>query len=419
MVDGLETHEDLALLEHFEHTSAQILPTLPQKHAPFERALLTMAVQHSPLMHVLLSFATSHAGPPELSPLQERQAFHLRKAREELQMRSQATQQPAPGQGLEMKAREASFSLTLNFCLEGVCNAGIDRESSAAYMDAARYSMTGFAADREREGELALSEFVVDFFMCYGPSAMRDRAAAAAATTTTTTTTTTATTTAMMTMHRPLTVLDPEVIVLPRFIVQRDKEDRTFQGLFEPLMETLSKITQLRQVLRARRAEMPQGTVDYAVVADAVSIDTSLRLWQNPVHRLDSPLHIAAQLYRECAWIYLCRTMNPSSSSSDKLTAAVEEGLGYLRQLPPDAPCQSILLAPVFILSCAAFLRDHRHELRKAFGTLKRYSGLRNIEPAKDAIERLWNIMDAGDEWASWDLEHIIAEGGHDFMTGR
>jgi hypothetical protein len=71
---------------------------------------------------------------------------------------------------------------------------------------------------------------------------------------------------------------------------------------------------------------------------------------------------------------------------------------------------------PLFLLGCAAFERDQRPEILQAFEGLEAYSALGNIKYAKAIVEKVWEMMDAGDE-DSWDWETIIRKQGWDFLV--
>jgi hypothetical protein len=93
----------------------------------------------------------------------------------------------------------------------------------------------------------------------------------------------------------------------------------------------------------------------------------------------------------------------------------VDDGLGYLDQLPQDAGAYSIVLMPLFLLGCSAFVPEQRERLRTGFENLKSYSNLRNIEPAFKVVSRVWEIMDTNTE-DSWDWEAIIRDMNMDFL---
>ena len=153
--------------------------------------------------------------------------------------------------------------------------------------------------------------------------------------------------------------------------------------------------------------------VDYDILSDAQAIDASLRSWVcgQPV---DTPRYTASMLYRLCTWLYLHRTILPSTPNRH-LKEAVDEGLEYLQQMPADASTQSILLMPVFLLGCAAFEESQRPDIIQAFENLQAYSNLGNIRYARKIVEKGWELMDADDD-SSWDWETIIYNMGWEFL---
>jgi len=174
------------------------------------------------------------------------------------------------------------------------------------------------------------------------------------------------------------------------------------------------KIRQLRDRICFRKAQGFKPVVDYEILSDAQAIDVGLRTWVC-VQKLDTPRYVASMLYRQCTWIYLNRTILPSAPN-ENLHAAVEEGLEYLRQLPKDGSTQSILLMPLFLLGCAAFSPSQRPDICTAFDGLQAYSNLGNIKYARIIVEKVWEMIDAGDE-NSWDWETIIQNQGWDFLV--
>jgi len=89
--------------------------------------------------------------------------------------------------------------------------------------------------------------------------------------------------------------------------------------------------------------------------------------------------------------------------------------LKYLDMLPQDAGAYSIMLMPLFLLGCSAFLPNQRERIKKGFDALKEYSSLRNIGPALSVVEKVWEVMDTNME-ESWDWEKIIDEMKMDFL---
>jgi len=185
-------------------------------------------------------------------------------------------------------------------------------------------------------------------------------------------------------------------------------------GVVDGLFVYLSKIRQLRDKIRSRKAENMKPLVDYELLSNAQAIDAGLRTWVC-VQPQNTPRYMASMLYRQCTWLYLHRTILPSSPSPN-LRAAVDEGLIFLKALPTDSSTQSIVLMPLFLLGCAAFEEYQRPAIRDAFAGLQAYSNLGNIKYAKAVVEKVWEMMDAGDE-ESWDWETIQQKQGWDFLV--
>jgi len=76
----------------------------------------------------------------------------------------------------------------------------------------------------------------------------------------------------------------------------------------------------------------------------------------------------------------------------------------------------SILLMPLYLLGLSAFAEEHRPDILKSFEDLQTYSNLGNIKHAKNVVERIWELMDSGDE-GSWDFEKVQREMGLDFLV--
>lgn len=70
---------------------------------------------------------------------------------------------------------------------------------------------------------------------------------------------------------------------------------------------------------------------------------------------------------------------------------------------------------PTFILGCSTFDEENRGDILQAFDKLQAYSTMGNIPYAKKIVEKVWQLMDAGDE-SSWDWETLIKDMGWDFL---
>ena len=74
------------------------------------------------------------------------------------------------------------------------------------------------------------------------------------------------------------------------------------------------------------------------------------------------------------------------------------------------------MLLPLFLLGVAAFEKEQRSEINRAFSGLRACTGLGNIGFAKEVVDKIWELMDAGDD-ESWDWEKIINVKGWDFLA--
>ncbi|KAI9814288.1 MAG: hypothetical protein M1832_005928 [Thelocarpon impressellum] len=379
LIDGVENETDRFFLDHFALRVSNVLTLHNDDKNPFREILLPMAIQHKGLMHALLCLSGSHLRPRNPEAFGERQNYHFDEACRVLRQDKKLDDQ-AHGRSTEM-IDDPTVASTLVLLLNSICK-GETGGQYRPHMDAAKT----LVINQQSRGS-AFGEFLVEFF-CYHDTinglTSLDR--------------------------RPLQLT--EDFQLPQFIVQ--PEAGALLGVLDGLFGYISKITRLRDAIRSRMKNRQEPVLDYQIVSDAVVVDAGIRTWVSAQNE-GSPRFIAAQLYRQCTWIYLYRSIQPSRPSK-KIGDAVDEGLSYMRQLSPDASTQSIMLMPLFLLGCAAFSPDQRPEIRRAFGTLKRYSSLGNIEPAREVVEKVWARMDVGDE-SSWDWETIINEMGYDILV--
>lgn len=187
-------------------------------------------------------------------------------------------------------------------------------------------------------------------------------------------------------------------------------------GVFDGMFGLISRIRCLRDKIREQRTRGLKGH-DAAVFHEAYNIDCSLRGWECSYSK-DNPRYACSLLYRQCTWIYLYRTVQPSEPSI-VFETAVDQGLTYLSQLhlgTDESSMRSVLLMPLFLLGCAAFEPRQRPPISTAFDHLQSWSGLANIKYARSIVEDIWKMMDAGLESETWDWESIIASNGWDFL---
>ncbi|KAI9787624.1 MAG: hypothetical protein M1839_000155 [Geoglossum umbratile] len=378
LVDGVETEVDRKFLDHFVYTVSRILTLFNDDSNPFKEILLPMAIRHRGLMHSLLCLSGSHLASRD-PKYGERQNHHFLAAinhlRTDKKMSGQASGNPAE------LVDDPTVASTLVLCLNSICK-GETAGEYRPHMDAARHLVLNQQSKNQQFGQ-----FLFEFFMYHdvlNSLTSLDR--------------------------RPLLLTGD--IAIPEFITQ--PATGVLLGVLDGLFSYISKITVLRDNIRTRKASRLDPAVDYVTLSDAVEIDSGIRSWVSNQQE-DHFRHTAALLYRQCTWVYLYRTIQPSRPSP-KIARAVDTGLEYLRELPSNSSTQSVLLMPLFMLGCAAFEPGHRPEISRGFDSIKNYSNLGNIEPARQVVERVWELIDAGDE-RSWDWETIMQNMEWDFLV--
>ena len=374
LIDGIETQQDRLLLDHFVYDVSRVLTLINDETNPFQELILPMALQHRGLMHSLLCLSGAHLARKNCDPKYKvAQHYHFGKAvRILLQESTKAGGRPI--------ANDPAIAQMLIFCLRSICLGETDGEYRP-HMDAAQSALDKCQADTP------FGKFLFEFFMYHDVAnsiTSLDR--------------------------RPIRYMDD--YRLPAFILQ--PEAGALLGVLDGLFGYISKITMLRDTVRERKRLRVHPCIDYDMLSTAVAIDSEIRMWVPPQHP-NTNRYIAAQLYRQSTWVYLYRSIQPSQSG-DKIRKAVNEGLEYMRMLPHDSATQSILLMPLFILGCAAFEPCQRPQITERFKSLYEYSGLGNIFAAHEAVEKVWQLMDANDE-NSWDWETILHNMGYDFLV--
>jgi len=161
--------------------------------------------------------------------------------------------------------------------------------------------------------------------------------------------------------------------------------------------------------------------VDYKAFYAAAEIDAGIREW-TPAWPAGDPRDAAGMLYRQMMWIYLWRTINPPQITNwkpdpkNKIKQAVDDGLELLSRFEARDPSQTLILAPAFVIGCAAFEEEQREPIRKAIAVVKSYMEYKNTDTALEVLEEVWRLMDVHDE-QSWDWQTIAHRMGMDFLA--
>jgi hypothetical protein len=205
---------------------------------------------------------------------------------------------------------------------------------------------------------------------------------------------------------------------IPTTIVQ--PESMRLLGVSDGLFFYMSKITNMRNRIRSRMNSGMYSPVDCHSLVQAAEIDAGIRLW-TPSWPVGDSRDLAGALYKQMMWIYLWRTLYPldyskGSKPDARITDAVNNGIKILAQFKPDDPSQTLVLAPAFVIGCAAFEKDQRASIRKAIRVVKDYMHYKNSDTALKVLEEVWRLMDAKSE-ESWDWQSIAHRMGMDFLA--
>ncbi|OJJ85790.1 Zn(II)2Cys6 transcription factor [Aspergillus glaucus CBS 516.65] len=384
LIDGVETEIDRRFLDHFVFGFSRVLTLINDDSNPFKEILLPMATQHRGLMHSLMCLAGSHLSVLDPEPmLKERKYYHFHRAirdlKDNITASSKARASSSEGES-DLLVEDPIIASTIALSLNTICEGETNGEYRP-HMDAARYLLV-----TQRPRNEKFRQFIVEFFQYHDVS------------------------NAITSLDRRPAHLNGD-LRLPDFVPHA--QAGMFLGVFDGLFNYISEVTRLRDRIRQRHQEGYEPAVDYEILSDAVSIDSAIRVWETS-HIPDTANWYLAQLYRQSTWVYLYRTIRPSRPS-DKIAQVVDDGLAYLDQLPQDAGAYSIVLMPLFLLGCSAFVPHQRERIKNGFDTLKAYSNLRNIDQALLVVQRVWGVMDTNiDE--SWDWEKIIKDMNMDFL---
>lgn len=379
LMEGVESDMDRSLLQHFANRASAVLTLHGDKATnPFTKILLPMALEHEGLMHSVLCLSASHMY--SINPSQEyedRQAYHRGKA---LQLLKHDLERQKAGEGGVMVFEDSNVAQILLHLLHSICDGNTSGEYRMHMVAAKQIAMSQKSANPEFQS-------LFDEFFYYHWIASQ------------------------------ITSMDgTDVPMMDDFSLpfKISPETAHLIGVSDGLFGFISKISNLRRRLRSRIDSKLEPTMDYEALLAAHAIDTGLRGWVCP-HSPGSPRYTISMLYRQATWVYLYRTTK-SSHPHLYIKNAVDDGIRYINELPAEGWIQSNVLLPLFLIGCAAFEKEQRIEINRAFAGLIACTGLGNIGFAKEVVGDIWKLMDAGDP-ESWDWERIIHQKGWDFLA--
>ena len=349
---------------------------------PFQQLIIPMACNYKGLMHSLLALSGSHLVRvnPGNHEYQKRKEWHYTQAISDL------AKEVALARERNKEVEDPIVASMILQCLIPISEGSTNGEYRVHLDGARRYI--------KPRADTKFGAFAWEFYKYHDMSS------------------------AVTSLHRPPTYFDDLVDdrSLPSFAVPHTIHpgDGVMVGVLDGLFKFISRITLLRDHVRARKAQGLEPCCDYPVFDQAAEIDSYLLNWQTGQEK-DTARDIAAELYREAVLVYLRRSIR-ASRPDPEISERVDRGIIYLQTLPSNNSTQCILLLPLFILGCAAFEKHQRDKINIAFDHLQDYSRLGNITPARQVVGTVWEMMDAGDE-RSWDWETIMLDMKYDFLV--
>lgn len=395
MIGAIESALDQQLLSFFMTTLSDTLNIYYDHRNPFADLVLPLAIQHTGLMHSLLSLSGSSLIARQKDPSHDlvlRQSHHFDKAivvlRKDIELH-----ESRPGGAVNT---DYIILQTILHCIE-TSSADGSGGDYRCHLQAAHRLINRCQSDDNGLQHFA-QQFLVYQTLANSISALLP----------------------VNELRTPVAIDSPQMTSQSA----TSSSSTDLLGVLDGLISPIFRIRDLKDEIRSLRiANSGAWCADERLFYDAFAIDTSLRAWTCDFD-VDTPAYYAALLYRQVAWIYLYRTMKPSSSSPE-LAQGVKEGLAYMGRLLPrkDEPkvrtwTSGILLPPLYLLGCAAFEQDQRREVLAGFDAIQEYSHMGNVAHARRIVERVWQLMDQGrrqDE--SWDWESVMTKMGLDVLV--
>lgn len=385
IVPGVDDELDWHLFEHFYYVLSNLLSVHPEVHNPFRHQLLPMAQSHRGLMHSLLSLSGTHLlVKKDMSNkdgrIEARSAMHFDKALNLLSSDENMNKRIDGDSGARIPAPTVAQVVVL--CLQTICEGNTTGEYTS-HLTALKNMLDEEIDTTEEEYLRFLSEFLI----------YHDISAA-------------------LTSKRPALITNND-FRLPPFIVDGEGT-KNFLRVCEGLVGPTSKTRLLRDRVRKRREGQQRPYVDFNTIMDGKAIDKDLKT-AICNYDIGSDEWVAWNLYKTTFWLYLHRTVN-NSIASPELESGVDKAIEYMQSIDPNSSLQSVLLTPVFIVACATFNKEQRPAINEAFDVLERFSSLGNIKHARQVVDRVWILMDAGND-RSWDWEGIMEEMNMNFLV--
>lgn len=394
IINSVETEGDRMFFQHYITRLSLIFTVEGEQNSAFKKMLLPIALQHTGLMHSILALSSKHIDyrspyglhflqqhpSVDVKTLEERSQFHHDEAVKDL------VQEKKQGDGNSVSP--ATYGQILCLVLQTLS----DPKPNGQH----RFHLQHYQRlIQERPPEdTDFLKFIQEFFQYH---ICADELIALP--------------------HAGTRILSPDDWNLPTTVIQPAAV--RLLGVADGLFLYMSKITNIRNKIRDNMEARIDPVVDYTSLYRAAEIDAGIRDW-TPAWPEGDTRDLAGLLYKQMMWVYLWRTIYPPKNThwqpDARITQAVNDGLTLLQAFTPRDPSQTLILAPAFVIGCAAFQPEQREPIRKAIGTVKAYMEYKNSDTALEVLEEVWRLMDARDE-RSWDWQSIAHRMGMDFLA--
>jgi hypothetical protein len=398
VINGIETTGDQMFFHHYIYRLSSIFTVEAEQNNAFKSMLLPMAAQHAGLMHSILALSSKHIDyhspygiqflqehpDVDVETLEQRSQYHQDRAFEELNL---DLRRNVDGDRCSVTIPTIYGQMLCNV-LQTLSNDN-PRGEHRVHLQAYKSLIQQYVPE---DGDYL--KFIHEFFQYH---ICADELICLP--------TSDASFDASDDWNLPSTVLQPAAVRL--------------LGVSDGLFLYMSKITNIRNKIRQNMELGIDPVVDYTSLYRAAEIDAGIREWA-PAWPAGDSRDLSAMLYKQMMWVYLWRTIYPPRATTwkpdSRITQAVNDGIALLGLFGPRDPSQTLVLAPAFVIGCAAFEPEQREPIRKAIGVVKSYMEYKNSDTALQVLEEVWRLMDAKDE-RSWDWQSIAHDMGIDFLA--
>ncbi|KAK3371247.1 fungal-specific transcription factor domain-containing protein [Lasiosphaeria ovina] len=397
---GLETLEDMIFWKHYNEKLSTVLTVEGELKNAFKDMMVPIATKHQGLMHSILSLASKHidfdtpyginilSNNPNttLGALRNRSIHHQNKAVQEFYTQPSGEEEPIEDNVLI----SARFGQMLCFFLEAQVEGKSPGYHRWYFLEYRRLIVTSIPNDS------AFLSFISEFFEYH-----------------------------MYADELIYSALEPGRQTVSEGTHTHSNIDQPkLLGVTDGMLDYLSQTTAIRNAIRRNMLAYIDPIVDYKSICKVVELMNAINKWVPHWPPGDSRESVG-YLYRQMVYIHLLRTVNPPSQiataimpspHAENLSEAVESSLALLKNLRPNDPSQRLLLLPCFIIGTASVAQEHQGAVRIAIKTIKGYTGMRNADTVMGVLEKVWQLMSAGEWLAVWDWPEVAHKMELDFI---